>query len=194
MNDNPAPDVRSSEYLDDSSKALGLGHSYRTPVRAADDGTPRDEKGRKVVALPAPERGYRADLVDKSPDELAAQLAAEYDAAGDRWEGTEREMQRVPGGRVPGSHSSGSSGSKLKHKRGGVKSDGGAADEYRPMPAAGRVTRVAYDALMRERGVVGRVLEAAGRALAAGVSVADLESEIETFVARRHKAARAHNE
>ncbi len=87
-------------FTDDSSAALGLDHS---PV-----GEPIDARGRKIVALPPPAGGYRPDLVDLGPAEMAALIAAEEAERADRQDDDlARIMREAPGGRTPGHGSHG---------------------------------------------------------------------------------------
>ncbi len=151
-----------SSWTDDSSALLGLTHSST--------GEPIDARGRKIVALPPSTDGYRPDLVDKSPAEMAEILAADEASRADRQsEDGERLMREVPGGPT-GAHGS-SSGRRRARKPGTYDRTepiiASEPTELRPNVISARVSMLAYRGIYRaDNPSPGEMIEVLGIAIA----------------------------
>lgn len=182
---DPTIDVRSLDYTDDSSSALGLSHSasgrriFSRSSFTEHAITRAPHKDAQLVVLPEPGNDCRADLVGKSPDEMA-EILARTDADRDARFDTEREMQTVPGGRDPRSHSSSGGRKHSKpHPRpdftGRPITDFEAPAKYRPHPITGRVSTEARHGLYSAGTSIGEMMNLLGETLHVGVSWTQIE-------------------
>ncbi len=151
-----------SSWTDDSSAALGLTHSST--------GEPIDARGRKIVALPPAADGYRPELVDLGPAEMAKALEADEEARADREAGSvERLMREAPGART---HGHGSSGRRRRapasraYDRSGEPIVAIEPADTRPITVSARVSLDAYRGIYAPGNPsFGEMAEILGRAL-----------------------------
>lgn len=178
--DTSAADSREANRsnLDDASAYYELGHGYTMSLEQLHDGKYRDAVptasagGRPVVVLPPATNGYRPELVDKSPDEMA-QILEREDVARDEHFDVEREMRKAPGGRVQGSHS-GSSRSPKKPRPPVDHTKCSIVDiekdaHYRPHTISGRVCTAARQGFAQQATSIGEMIDVLGETLQVGV-------------------------
>ncbi len=152
-----------SSWTDDSSAVLGLSHSAT--------GELIDARGRKIVALPPSADGYRPELVDLGPAEMAKALEADEEARADREAGSvERLMREAPGGRTHG-HSSSAGRRRVRPSRAFDRSTepivGIESADTRPITVSARVSLDAYRGIYAPGNPsFGEMAEILGRALA----------------------------
>lgn len=157
-----------------------------------------DHKGRKLVRLPDRDTNCDPDLVGKSPDQIAQILADREGARDDDANfDFEREMQKVPGGRIPGSSSSGGSSKKPKpptdHTKGSIQDlrDVSTGAELKPMTVSGKVSTRAYNALRSQPESTGNIFDRLGIALAAGVRLDDVYAALDALTAATRRERKA---
>lgn len=192
---DPAIDVRSIEFTGDSSTALGLDHHatvrrFSRTSFAEHPITRAPAKDAQLVVLPDPGNDCRADLVGKSPDEMA-EIIARTEADRDENFDFKREMEQVPGGRAPGSHSSGRS-AKKPHPRPSLTnvpiSDIEAPAKYRPHTVSGKVSTEARHALYGQAVTTGEMFDLLGETLHAGISWYQIEFILRELQAQQRVA------
>ena|GEM_PF-6912545 len=158
-------DAADRSNLDDASAHYGLSHAWRT-------GTPIDDKGRAIVALPDQSTDADPELVGKSPEqiiEILERRRAERDANPN----IDKLMREAPGGRTDGGGSSGGRRRRAPAPRPDHTKQSVVEIEMRdlrPCTVAGKVSVEANEGLYGEGNPsVGEMLETIGRALSRGV-------------------------